>query len=57
MLYGHYTNPCPALIWNGARYLCSLCRDDPLRYERVLEIGLGCRFPLNPRRKVFPDRI
>ncbi len=51
MLYGHYTNPCPALMWNGDRYLCSLYLGDPSRYEHFLEIGGGCCFPSNPRRR------
>lgn len=50
MTYGHYKNPCPALMWNGARYLCSLYLGDPARYEQSLEIGGGCCFPFNPRR-------
>ncbi len=50
MTYGHYKNPCPALTWNGERYLCSLYLGDPPRYEHFLEIGEGCCFPFNPRR-------
>ncbi len=51
MIYGNYTNPCPALRRDGSRYLCSLYLDDPLRYEHFLDIGGGCCFPDNPRRK------
>jgi len=51
VIYGNYTNPCPALLWNGTRYLCSLYLGDPSRYEHFLEIGGGCCFPLNPRRQ------
>lgn len=50
MFYGHYTNPCPALELNGNRYVCSLYRRDPDRYEHVLAIGEGCCFPDNPWR-------
>ncbi len=50
MMYGHYTNPCPALIREGDRCRCSLYMSDPERYEAVLEIGEGCRFPDNPVR-------
>lgn len=51
MFYGHYTNPCPALIRNDGRCLCSLYLSDPERYEGVLEIGEGCCFPDNPLRR------
>ena len=51
MMYGHYTNPCPALRWTGSRYVCSLYMEDPARYELVLEIGEGCCFPDNAVRK------
>jgi hypothetical protein len=50
MLYGHYTNPCPSLTWQGDRYLCSLYLGDPGRYEHFLAIGEGCCFPTNPWR-------
>ena len=50
MIYGHYTNPCPALKRNGDRYVCSLYLDDPARYGGVLEIGEGCCFPENAMR-------
>lgn len=50
MIYGNYTNPCPALKWNGARYVCSLYLGDPQRYQCFLEIGEGCCFPSNPLR-------
>ncbi len=50
MIYGHYTNPCPALRLNEGRYQCSLYLGDPARYEHVLEIGNGCCFPSNPLR-------
>lgn len=51
MIYGHYTNPCPALTWAENRYLCSLYLEDPHRYELVIDIGGGCCFPLNPQRE------
>jgi hypothetical protein len=51
MIYGHYTNPCPSLAWDGDRYICALYRSDPDRYEFFLEIGGGCCFPMNPRRE------
>ncbi|AFM26818.1 hypothetical protein Desti_4181 [Desulfomonile tiedjei DSM 6799] len=51
MFYGHYSDPCPALEWNGSRYVCSLFLSDPDRYEHFLDIGGGCCFPENPRRR------
>jgi len=54
LIYGHYTNPCPALIRKGTRYCCSLYLSDPLRYEHFLEIGAGCCLPSNPWRREVP---
>lgn len=51
MIYGHYTNPCPALKWAENRYVCALYLDDPSRYEQIMDIGGGCCFPFNPRRE------
>ena len=51
MIYGHYKSPCPALSWDGNRFLCQLYLSDPSRYEGVLEIGAGCCFPTNSRRR------
>jgi len=56
MIYGHYTNPCPALTWKEDRYICSLYLSDPLRYEHFLEIGAGYCFPFNPWRKEVVKR-
>jgi hypothetical protein len=56
MIYGHYTNPCPSLTWDGDRYVCFLYRDDPARYELFLEIGAGCCFPMNPWRESVKER-
>ncbi len=51
MLYGNYTNPCPALKKLNSKFVCSLYLNDPLRYEDVLEIGQGCCFPASNRRR------
>lgn len=56
MIYGHYKTPCPALIWNGERYVCALYAGDPARYELFLEIGAGCCFPSNPWREHVAKR-
>jgi hypothetical protein len=56
MFYGHYSNPCPALTWNGLRYVCSLYLSDPERYHQFIAIGDGCCFPLNPRRAEVKNR-
>ncbi|MEW6349755.1 MAG: hypothetical protein AB1646_11885 [Thermodesulfobacteriota bacterium] len=50
MFYGHYKSSCPALEWNGVRYVCRLFLSDPIRYESSLDIGGGCCFPSNPMR-------
>ena len=42
--YGGATLPCPALSWNGARHICANAE----RYREELNIGKGCRNPLNP---------
>jgi hypothetical protein len=54
MIHGQYTNPCPALTWNETRYVCALYLRDPARYERFLEMGVGCCSPLNSRRQDLP---
>lgn len=56
MIYGHYTNPCPDLRWDGSRYVCSLYLRDPERYERFLGIADGCHMPLNPWRQSVTKR-
>ena len=33
---------CPALIWNGNRYICKLANE----YKKILAIGEGCCQPL-----------
>ena len=55
MIFGHYAHPCPALVWNGTRYLCSVYLGDPSRYEHFLEIGIACCFPSNPWKKNYPQ--
>lgn len=57
MIYGHYASPCPALTWDGNRFVCSLYLSDPSRYECFLEIGGGCCFPSNPRRRAILERF
>jgi hypothetical protein len=56
MFYGHYTKPCPALLWNGTRYVCRLFLSDPPRYEEFIAIGTGCCFPDNPWREDVAER-
>jgi hypothetical protein len=55
MIYGHYTNPCPALERAENRYVCTLYLNDPMRYEHVMDIGRGCCFPFNPLREAIQD--
>lgn len=56
MIYGHYTNPCPALAWRENRYFCTLYLGDPDRYGQILEIGGGCCFPSNSWREQIDQR-
>lgn len=56
MIYGHYKNPCPALVWSEARYVCTLYLRDPDRYKGVLDIDGGCSFPANPWRNNVIER-
>jgi hypothetical protein len=50
MIYGSYRRPCPALVREETRYICSLYRNDPDRYEIALDIGGGCCSPANQMR-------
>jgi len=43
---------CPALKWNGKRYLCELVD----LYKNALAIGEGCCAPLNTWRERVRDR-
>ena len=56
MIYGHYKDPCPALVSTGRGYECRLYLSDPDRYGAFLEIGSGCSFPLNPLRLCPPEK-
>ncbi|MDQ7781246.1 MAG: hypothetical protein RDU20_00110 [Desulfomonilaceae bacterium] len=57
MLYGHYTNPCPALARRNDRHVCTLYLSDPARYEGILAIGEGCCFPDNPLRRDITKEV
>jgi hypothetical protein len=45
-LYGH-SGRCPALSWNGSRYICELA----FLYKSALAIGQACCAPYNTWRE------
>ena len=44
--------PCPALFWNGERYMCKMAKT----FSDDLYIGSGCCSPLNSWRKEVKER-
>jgi len=50
---------CPALFWNGHRYVCNLmlkAGNTGDFYKWVLHAGLGCRSHQNPWRRDVKER-
>lgn len=47
---------CPGLFWDGARYRCRLVMTDA-QAAAVLQVGEGCRRPLNRWRKDVRERV
>lgn len=56
LLYiAHLGDDCPALQWNGLRYICKAIIEHP-ELGSMLSIGEGCSSPLNSWRQEVKER-
>lgn len=56
-IFGNSIKECPALMWDGSKYFCELCKKDGYlgeKYRKELYIGEGCCSPLNSDRDNIP---